>query len=108
MGGLSKMEVVRLLDLEPHPEGRYFRQTFRDSRMVSERAASTAIYYLLGIDEVTEWHRVDAAEVWHFYAGAPVVVTVSENGHDTSSHHLGPALTGGQCPQFVVRPRSPP
>jgi predicted cupin superfamily sugar epimerase len=102
MTGLSKEEVVRLLDLEPHPEGGYFRQTFRDPRMVVERAASTAIYYLLGMDDVAEWHRVDAAEVWHFYAGAPLVITVSENGHDTSSHHLGPDLTRGQRPQFVV------
>jgi uncharacterized protein len=102
MAGLSKEEVVRLLDLDPHPEGGYFRQTFRDPRMVAERAASTAIYYLLGIDDVSGWHRVDAVEVWHFYAGAPLVITVSENRHDTSSHHLGPDLTRGQRPQFVV------
>jgi uncharacterized protein len=51
---------------------------------------------------VAEWHRVDAAEVWHFYAGAPLVLTVSENGHDASSHHLGPDLACGQRPQFVV------
>jgi uncharacterized protein len=101
--GLNAQDVVRQLDLRPHPEGGFYRETFRDDRAdEAGRAASTAIYYLLGIGEVSEWHRVDAAEVWHFYAGAPLVITVSPNGHDASAHHLGPDLTRGQRPQFVV------
>jgi predicted cupin superfamily sugar epimerase len=48
--------------------------------MVGERAASTAIYYLLGIDDVAKWRRVDATEVWHFYAGAPLVLTSPRPG----------------------------
>ncbi|HEV2557769.1 MAG TPA: cupin domain-containing protein [Microvirga sp.] len=99
--GLSAEDVVRRLDLTPHPEGGFYRETFRDERGEG-RAASTAIYYLLGLGDVSEWHRVDAAEVWHFYAGAPLVITVSENGHDASAHHLGPDLARGQRPQFVV------
>jgi uncharacterized protein len=101
--GLTAQDVVRRLSLAPHPEGGFYRETFRDQRSdASGRAASTAIYYLLALGDVSEWHRVDAAEVWHFYAGAPLVITVSPNGHDASAHHLGPDVTMGQHPQFVV------
>jgi hypothetical protein len=100
---LSQEEVIRLLGLAPHPEGGYFRETFRDASVTSSgRSASTAIYYLLGLGDVSEWHRVDAAEVWHHYAGAPLVITVSENGHDASAHRVGPDLLQGERPQFVV------
>jgi predicted cupin superfamily sugar epimerase len=103
IGGLTAAEVVRRLDLKPHPEGGFYRETFRDACTNPQgRAASTAIYYLLALGDVSEWHRVDAAEVWHFYAGAPLVLTVSENGHDASAHHLGPDLARNQHPQFVV------
>lgn len=100
---MTAAEVVRLLDLSPHPEGGYFRETWRDSRKVDgERAASTLIYYLLDTGDVSDWHRVDAAEVWHWYAGGPLVITVSENGHDAEAHYLGPDLRARQRPQFVV------
>jgi hypothetical protein len=106
MGDLQAMsaaEVVRLLKLAPHPEGGFYRETFRDDRMVEGgRAASTAIYYLLGVGEVSEWHRVDASELWFWHAGAPMVLTLSPNGHDVEAHHLGPSLTTGQRPQLVV------
>jgi predicted cupin superfamily sugar epimerase len=103
IGGLTAAEVVRRLDLKPHPEGGFYRETFRDARADPEgRAVSTAIYYLLAVGDVSEWHRVDATEVWHYYAGAPLVLTVSENGHDVSAHHLGPDLARNQHPQFVV------
>ena len=101
--GMTAEDVVRRLDLKPHPEGGFYRETFRDPRTdASGRAVSTAIYYLLGVGDVSEWHRVDAAEVWHFHAGAPLVITLSENGHDASAHHLGPDLARGQRPQIVV------
>ncbi len=100
---LSAADVVRLLDLKPHPEGGFYRETFRDPAAEgSGRSVSTAIYYLLGTGDVSEWHRCDAAEIWHHYAGAPLVITVSPNGHDASAHHLGPDLKAGQRPQFVV------
>jgi predicted cupin superfamily sugar epimerase len=99
----SAEEVARLLGLEPHPEGGFFRETFRDAREdASGRAASTAIYYLLRAGEVSAWHRVDAAEAWHFYAGAPLALTVSLDGRDASVHRLGPDLARGERPQFVV------
>jgi hypothetical protein len=103
MHDLSATEVVRLLDLAPHPEGGFYRETFRDQAVgAAGRAASTAIYYLLAAGDVSDWHRVDAAEAWHFYAGAPLVLTVSPNGHDAEARHLGPALAAGQRPQIVV------
>lgn len=101
--GLTAEDIVRRLDLKPHPEGGFFRETFRDSRVDADgRAASTAIYYLLGLGEVSEWHRVDATEIWHYHAGAPMVITLSENGHDAQAHHLGPDLLRGQAPQVIV------
>ena len=63
--------------------------------------AVSLIYFLLGVGEVSDWHRVDAAEVWHWHAGAPLVITVSPNGHDAEAHHLGPDLTARQKPQFA-------
>ena len=73
MRTLSAAEIVKKLDLKPHPEGGHFRETFRDARMLEGRAASTAIYFLLARGERSHWHRVDAVEVWHYHAGAPLV-----------------------------------
>ena len=99
---MTAAEVKALLKLEPHPEGGWYRETFRDTREIDGRSASTAILFLLDVGEVSEWHRVDAAEAWHWHAGGPLVITVSPNGHDASAHHLGPDLAAGQRPQFVV------
>ena len=100
---LDAQSVIRLLNLQPHPEGGHYRETFRDRRLVEGgRAASSHIYYLLGVGEVSDWHRVDATEIFHFYAGAPLVLTLSDNGHDASAHHLGPDLAAGQRPHLVV------
>lgn len=99
----SARDVIALLDLKPHPEGGYYRETFRDEATdASGRAASTLIYYLLDTGDVSEWHRVDATEVFHWYAGAPLVITLSPNGHDAEARHLGPDLSAGQRPQIVV------
>src|SRR5260221_76688 len=99
--------VIRQLDLLPHPEGGWFKEMFRDSAPVSvgsdgTRGASTAIYYLLQAGEVSAWHRVDAAEVWHYYAGASLALTVSANGQEASTHRLGMDLAAGERPQRVV------
>ena len=99
---LTASEVVRLLDLKPHPEGGHYRETFRDSREIDGRPASTAIYYLLDVGETSEWHRVDATEVWLWHAGAPMVITTSPNGHDAEARYLGPDLARGHRPQIVV------
>jgi uncharacterized protein len=74
---LSAADIIRLLDLKPHPEGGHYRQTFCDGVHVAGRAASTAIYFLLARGERSHWHRVDAAEGWHHYAGAPLELTMA-------------------------------
>ncbi|MGD9543687.1 MAG: cupin domain-containing protein [Methylocystis sp.] len=100
---LSTQEIVRLLDLAPHPEGGFYHQTFRDSVSVAgARAASTAIYYLLPGGGISHWHRVDAAEVWHFYQGAPLELKIAAQGAPTEILRLGPTLAAGERPQAVV------
>jgi len=99
---MTAAQVIAALGLAPHPEGGHYRETFRDPGAVAGRSVGTAIYYLLDVGEVSAWHRVDAAEIWHWYAGAPLVLTVSPNGHDAAAHHLGPDLTRNQRPQHVV------
>ena len=95
--------VIRRLGLVRHPEGGWFRETFRDtSHAAGTRAASTAIYYLLQAGEVSRWHRVDAAEVWHWYAGAPLRLTLSADGSASETHILGTDLAKGAEPQRVV------
>ena len=89
--------LIQRLDLAPHPEGGHFRETFRDSN--SGRAHSTAIYFLLKAGEASRWHRVDAAEVWHFYRGAPLELKIAKD-----IHILGPDIAAGQQPQLVVPP----
>jgi len=104
---LSAADVVRLLDLRPHPEGGHYRETFRDAAAVGAgRAASTAIYFLLAAGEVSRWHRVDAAEVWHWYAGAPLALIVADGGGTRLEHRLGPDLAAGERPQAVVPARA--
>lgn len=94
--------IIALLGLVPHPEGGHFRETFRDARSGEGRAASTAIYFLLRQGERSHWHRVDAAEVWHFYAGAPLELAMAEAGGAVSTVRLGIDLAAGERPQAVV------
>jgi predicted cupin superfamily sugar epimerase len=98
--------VIARLGLMRHPEGGWFRETFRDASLTAgTRAASTAIYYLLQAGEVARWHRVDAAEVWHWYAGAPLRLSLAHDGGMRQTLLLGPDLASGAEPQRVVRPR---
>ena len=94
-------DIIAALSLKPHPEGGHFRETFRDGRMIEGRAASTAIYYLLQSGERSHWHRLDAAEIWHWYGGAPLALSIAGVG-GVHLHHLGPELAAGQEPQIVV------
>ncbi len=96
--------IRRRLGLLPHPEGGSYRETYRDPKADSAgRSASTAIYFLLEAGQVSRWHRVDAAEVWHFYAGAPLALSVSPSaGQRPTEQRLGIALDHGEAPQIVV------
>jgi uncharacterized protein len=96
--------IIAALGLHPHPEGGCFVETWRDSHPSGGRGHSTAIYYLLRAGERSHWHRVDAAEVWHYYAGAPLALRLSHDGTRIEDVGLGPAVTRGERPQVVVPP----
>ncbi|MDD9920899.1 MAG: cupin domain-containing protein [Boseongicola sp.] len=94
-------DIIALLDLSPHPEGGWYRQTWVG--LESPRASGTCIYFLLKEGEQSHWHRVDAAEIWHYYAGAPIKLVISEDSAGPAkAHELGPGLEKGQRPQFIV------
>jgi predicted cupin superfamily sugar epimerase len=101
---MSAAAIIRALDLKPHPEGGHYRETFRHVPPSGGRGAMTAIYYLLQDREVSAWHRVDAAEIWHFYAGAPLALSLSSDGRKTEDVMLGPNVTKGERPQAVIDP----
>ena len=83
---LGASEIVDLLALAPHPEGGFYRETFRDSRCdPAGRAASSLIYFLLAEGQNSAWHRIDAVEVWHHYAGAPLLLALRGDGGDERS-----------------------
>ena len=101
--GLTARDVIRLLDLKPHPEGGHFRETFRDTRQVeSGLAASTAIYFLLARGERSHWHRVDAVEIWHWHAGAPLELEIAAASGPRERIMLGNDLAAGERPQGIV------
>jgi len=95
-------DIIARLELKPHPEGGYFRETFRDPRLdANGRAVSTAIYFLLARGERSHWHRIDAVEVWHFYAGSPLQLQTAD-GKGRRSIALGVDLAAGEIPHAVV------
>lgn len=96
--------VVRALGLLAHPEGGFYRETFRDERIgATGRAASTAIYFMLAEGQFSRWHRVDAAELWHFHAGAPLQLDMAPDASTPPVRcRLGLDLRAGEEPQIVV------
>ncbi|CAN5383600.1 cupin domain-containing protein [soil metagenome] len=98
---MSAAEVIALLNLSPHPEGGHYRETFRDPREVDGRSVGTAIYFLLAEGEASRWHHVDAAELWHYYDGAPLALRIADDRGERVVT-LGPDLTRGERPQGVV------
>jgi uncharacterized protein len=110
---LTAAEIIRLLELKPHPEGGHYRQTFRDPLPYSHpqaaegsvgatRAASTAIYFLLALGERSHWHRVDAVEIWHWHAGAPLALEIAAAPGQRERITLGNDLAAGERPQGIV------
>ena len=96
-------DIIARLELKPHPEGGHYRETFRDDRTDAEgRAMSTSIYFLLAEGERSHWHRIDAVEVWHFYSGAPLILTIASDGGAPQIVTLGSDIAAGQRPQAIV------
>ena len=103
---ISAAEIIARLELKPHPEGGYYRETFRDSRTdANGRAHSTAIYFLLPRGERSHWHRIDAVEIWHYYAGSALTLKIADDDGQWS-FKLGPDLAAGEQPQAIVPPHT--
>jgi len=98
-------EMIRALDLKPHPEGGHYRETFRDPKLVEGRPASTAILFLLARGERSHWHRIDAVEIWHYYAGAPLKLSLVD-GSKEEIFRLGADIIAGEVPQVTVPARA--
>ena len=97
-------EIIARLGLQPHPEGGHFREMFRAAPSASDtpRGASTAIYFLLKAGERSHWHRVDADEIWHHYAGAPLELSLSDDGRSVRHLRVGMDFEIGELPQAVA------
>jgi hypothetical protein len=95
-------DIIARLGLKPHPEGGHYRETFRDPRLDADgRSFSTAIYFLLAHGERSHWHRIDAVEIWHYYAGSALILQIAD-ADGQRSVRLGPDLVAGEVPQAVV------
>ncbi|MBL4740393.1 MAG: cupin domain-containing protein [Sneathiella sp.] len=99
-------EIIEKLGMKPHPEGGYYVETYRDTHNCKDgtRAHSTAIYYLLKAGDYSHWHRVDVAEAWHFYAGSPLELSISDENELAEKITLGPDILMGERPQVIVKP----
>jgi hypothetical protein len=94
--------IIAALGLTPHPEGGHYRQMFQDQAGQGGRAHSTAIYYLLRAGEVSRPHRIDAVEIWHYYRGAPLELSIKPQDGVLAYHVLGASIEFGERPQLVV------
>lgn len=96
-------EIIAHLNLAPHPEGGHYRQTWIAKTDGASRPAGTCIYFLLKAGEHSHWHRVDATEIWHYYAGAPLILSLAETEAGPARDlMLGPELGAGETPQLIV------
>ena len=99
-------DIIARLELRPHPEGGHYRETFRDPRTdANGRSLSTAIYFLLARGERSHWHRIDAVEVWHYYAGHALTLQIADKAGQRIIR-LGPDLAAGEVPQAIVPMRA--
>jgi hypothetical protein len=95
-------EIIARLDLRPHPEGGHYRETFRDPHTDADgRARSTAIHFMLARGERSHWHRIDAVEIWHYYAGSALTLQIAGDA-GRRCVRLGADLAAGDVPQAIV------
>lgn len=99
---LTPERIIALLGMQPHPEGGHYVETYRDAPPGGGRGVKTGIYFLLRAGERSHWHRVDAVEMWHWHAGGPLELSISEDGRSVDRLILGMDLLAGQRPQGVV------
>ncbi len=96
--------LIERLNMQPHPEGGHFVETYRAQPVGGARGAVTCIYYLLQAGERSAWHRIDATEIWHFQAGAALEVLTSSNGTTARATRLGPDTGASDVGHTVVEP----
>jgi predicted cupin superfamily sugar epimerase len=96
---MTPEDIINTLDMQPHPEGGWYKETWRNSS--EPRSLGTAIYFLLEAHQSSLWHKVDADEMWHWYAGSQMELH-QYDGDKTAVDILGPELLRGQRPQLVV------
>jgi predicted cupin superfamily sugar epimerase len=96
--------LIESLELSPHPEGGWFRETWRMApSQTGDRDAATAILFLLEKGQRSHWHRVDANELWLFHAGSPVLLETAASAEaEVSAVRLGADVLAGQQPQHLV------
>jgi predicted cupin superfamily sugar epimerase len=101
-GATTADDVIRTLGLQPHPEGGYFGEIYRDAPADGGRGACTSIYFLLAAGQKSHWHRVDAVEVWHYHAGSPLALSIYGDDKRVVTATLGADLSAGERPQGIV------
>ena len=102
---MTAEEIIRHFGMKPHPEGGHYVQTFQAPGPHQDgggRSSGTAIYFLLRAGERSHWHKVDADEIWHHYAGAPLELSLSDDGHKLRHLRVGIDFDLGELPQAVV------
>lgn len=97
-------DLIARFGLEPHPEGGWYRQTWIASAKEGTRSVGTAILFLLPAGERSHWHKVDATEIWHFHAGAPLALHMAETDAGPATRTLLGSVTDGHVPQAIVPP----
>ncbi|GHG80135.1 cupin domain-containing protein [Pseudodonghicola xiamenensis] len=97
---MTAEEIIAKLQLARHPEGGWFRETWRAAG--EGRPSGTCIFFLLAKGEASHWHRVDATEIWHYHAGAPLILSISPDEAGPASDHLLCADLGKGLPHLIV------
>ena len=96
-------QIIKFLQLQPHPEGGWYKQTWKSEDTLSGRASGTSIYFLLKAGEISHWHKIDSVEIWHYYDGSPLILRIAnEDNTEIATKILGPNLAKSQSPQILV------
>ena len=100
---MNAVQIIKSLKLKPHPEGGWYKQTWKSEDTLSGRASGTSIYFLLKAGEVSHWHKIDSVEIWHYYHGSPLILRTARNEtSQVKTQILGPDLIKSHAPQILV------
>ncbi|UTW60360.1 cupin domain-containing protein [Kordiimonas sp. SCSIO 12603] len=99
---VTAKDVIKKLDLSPHPEGGYYRRTYQNEGGAEARGRATSIYYFLEGTDFAKWHSTDGDEIWYWHAGAALTLEIDLHHKGVQSYELGPDIFHGQAPQILV------